>query len=90
MWLESRKNPVPRGGFLAKIDERLIAAQDKDYPFDKCIVSNEGLGTMGDPIVKLYGTSLVKFCCKGCIKSFEKRPENFLAKLHEARMKKEG
>lgn len=71
--------------FLAKIDEKLIAAQTKDYPLETCVVSNEGLDSMGEPVDKLYGVTLVRFCCKGCVKTFEKKPDGFLARIRAAR-----
>jgi len=77
-----KKDPAKQ---LARIDEALIAKQRESYPFKDCIVSNEGLEAMGRPIDRLYGTTLVRLCCKGCIKGFEKNPEMFLAKIRAAR-----
>jgi YHS domain-containing protein len=74
--------------FLAKIDAKLIEAQKADYPFETCVVSQEKLGSMGEPVDKLYGTTLVRFCCKGCIKTFEKEPDGFLATIRGARAEK--
>ena len=79
-----KKDPAKH---MALIDEALIAKQRESYPFKKCIVSDEGLEAMGRPIDRLYGTTLVRFCCKGCIKDFEKNPQKVLAKIHEARAK---
>ena len=73
--------------FLAKIDAAMMAKQLESYPFETCIVSGEGLDVMGEPIDRMYGTTLVRFCCKGCIKEFEKDPAPFLAKIHDARAK---
>ena len=79
-----KKDPAKH---LATINEAMIAKQRESYPFKNCIVSDEGLEAMGRPIDRLYGTTLVRMCCKGCIKGFEKNPEKFLAKIHEARAK---
>lgn len=63
--------------YLAKVDTALIAAQIASYPTKACPVSGEALGSMGDPIDRLYGTKLVRLCCKGCIKSYDKDPAKF-------------
>jgi len=73
------------GKYMARIDEAMIAKQRESYPFQTCVVSGEALDSMGKPIDRLYGTTLVRMCCKGCIKEFEKSPEKFLTRIHEAR-----
>lgn len=70
---------------MAKIDEAYIKAQVATYPLKKCVVSNEALGGMGEPVDKLYGTTLVRFCCNSCVKSFEKDPDTYLKEIAEAR-----
>lgn len=51
------------------------------YPLDTCSVSGEKLGDMGDPVVKIHEGREVKFCCKGCIKKFDKDPAKYLAEV---------
>ena len=53
------------------------------YTSDICIVTDNKLGSMGDPIVKVYGNQEVKFCCRPCVKEFEDDQERFLAKLRK-------
>ena len=53
----------------------------KPYPFDYCVVMDSKLGSMGDPVTKVYNGQEVKFCCAPCIKKFDKNPEKYLAKL---------
>lgn len=72
---------------MAKLDEAYIKAQRDSYPTKKCVVSGEELGGMGEPVEKLYGTTLVRFCCKSCIKSFEKDGDKFMKELADARAK---
>lgn len=48
------------------------AASATPYPFDTCIVSGEPLGSMGGAIVHVHEGREVKFCCKGCVKTFKK------------------
>jgi YHS domain-containing protein len=41
------------------------------YPLDVCPVTGKKLGSMGDPVVKLYDGREVRFCCPACPKKFE-------------------
>ena len=62
---------------MAKVDKALIESQLASYPSKTCPVSKEELGKDGEPVNYLYGTKLVRFCCKDCIKSFEKEPAKY-------------
>ncbi|MFT6242885.1 MAG: hypothetical protein ACJAQT_004997 [Akkermansiaceae bacterium] len=53
----------------------------KAYPSDKCIVTDNKLGSMGDPITIVHKRQEVKFCCKPCVAKFQADPEKYLAKL---------
>lgn len=79
---EFQKDP---GKYMAQVDEGLIRAQRATYPLDKCIVSGESLSSMGEPVDVLYGTKLVRFCCKKCVPEFQKKPAEYLAKIDAAR-----
>ena len=57
------------------------APKPKPYPLKVCIVTDNELGSMGKPITKVYGDQEVKFCCKPCVKKFEKEPQKYLKKL---------
>lgn len=59
-------------------------AKAKPYPFDTCIVSGEKLDGMGVPATVVKDGQEVKFCCKGCIRTFEKDPAPFMKKIAEA------
>ncbi len=69
---------------LAKVDAAWIEAGKKDYPLESCPVSGEKLGSMGTPVDYLYGTRLVRLCCKGCVKEINKEPAAVLAKIDAA------
>ncbi|MEI6713440.1 MAG: TRASH domain-containing protein [Verrucomicrobiota bacterium] len=62
----------------------LKAADTAPYPLTTCVVSGEKLGTMGKPYVYNHEGREVQFCCKSCVKDFNKNPKQFLAKLDEA------
>jgi hypothetical protein len=54
----------------------------KAYPLDVCIVSDEELGSMGDPVVFVHNGQQIKVCCDDCKPAFEKDPAKYLAKLN--------
>jgi len=58
-------------------------AKTKPYPLSTCIVTNEALDSMGGAIVKVHDGQEVKFCCKGCVKSFDKDPAKYITKMQE-------
>ena len=42
------------------------------YPLGTCAWAGKKLGTMGDPVVKVFEGREVRFCCDGCTPKFEK------------------
>jgi len=71
--------------YLASIDQKMIAQQLPFYPLETCVVSGEKLGgKMGAAVDIIYKNRLVRFCCKGCKKTFHKNPEKALAKIDKA------
>ena len=56
----------------------------KPYPLDVCIVSDNELGSMGDPVPYNHQGQQIKFCCKPRIKKFKANPDKYLAKLKHA------
>ena len=59
------------------------------YPLKTCVVAGGKLGSMGKPVAYVYKQAgqpdrTVMFCCKGCIRKFEKEPAKYLAKLDAA------
>lgn len=53
----------------------------KPYPLDTCIVTDNKLGSMGDPVTIVHENQEIKLCCKACEKKFKKEPEKYLKKL---------
>jgi YHS domain-containing protein len=68
------------------------AADIAAYPIDYCVVTGQKLGSMGTPIDYMHEGRLVRFCCGGCIGTFQANPEKYLAVLdqHQAAQKTEG
>jgi len=55
----------------------------KPYPKDVCIVSDNKLGSMGRVVTKTHENQEVKFCCKPCVKKFDKDPQKYISKLEK-------
>lgn len=69
--------------YFKKIDAQIVEQQKAHYPTDMCIVMGQKLEP-GKTVEYLHNNRLILFCCKGCVESFKKEPEKFLAKLDEA------
>jgi YHS domain-containing protein len=79
------KFEADKATYFAKIDEKLIKQQKPYYPLDTCVVMGDSLAESEDTAVdQVYGNRLVRFCCKMCIKEFDKDPKKFVQKLDEA------
>ena len=84
--LSAADTPAPTEAPKAQIaktpeEKAKVAEQVKTYPLTTCLVSGDQLGGMGETVDCLYQGKLVRFCCKGCIKSFNKNPDKYLPKL---------
>lgn len=81
---------------IATIPFALVSCSDKEsgggsdndstasagkYPIDTCVVSDEKLGSMGEPVEVVHKGTTVKFCCDSCIPEFNKDPDTYIAKL---------
>ena len=59
----------------------------KAYTLKTCVVSGDKLGEMGDPFVYSYKGREIKFCCKGCLKDFNKDPDKYIKLIEEGEAK---
>lgn len=85
---------VLAAGVSASASDTKTAPAAAAYPLKVCVVSGEELegGDMGGPIDYFFKEKgkpdrLVRFCCKHCIKDFEKDPAKYLKKLDQAQAK---
>lgn len=70
--------------FIAGITTAQAAPQKtKPYPKDVCIVSDNKLGSMGRVITKTHENQEVKFCCKPCVKKFDKDPKKYISNMEK-------
>ena len=55
----------------------------KPPPLDNCIVSENKLGSMGEPAKIVHEGQVIRFCCKPCIKKFKRNPAKYLVRLKQ-------
>lgn len=67
---------------VKKLDAAIVAAQSAQYPLKTCPISNKPLDAKAEPIV-LEGT-LVKLCCKQCVKKAEAKSAEIAGKVEAA------
>ena len=70
--------------YLKTLDEAIIKAGNEKYPTEKCLVSDEPLGSMGETIDVIVAGRLVKICCAGCKTKLNRDPAKYLALLDAA------
>ena len=70
---------------VEKVDAAIIAAQKPDYPMETCPVTGAKLGSMGEPVDRVVGGTLVRLCCPGCDAQLAANPAKVLQKLDEAK-----
>ncbi|HLH53000.1 MAG TPA: YHS domain-containing protein [Verrucomicrobiae bacterium] len=75
------------GPLLALAGDQKPEPKLKPYTLNKCIVSGDKLGEMGEPFVYKYQGREIKFCCKGCLKDFNKEPAKYIKKIEQAEAK---
>jgi YHS domain-containing protein len=69
--------------FVSAADQK-TETKLKPYTLKTCVVSGDKLGEMGDAYVYKYQDREIKFCCKGCLKDFNKEPAKYIKKIEEA------
>jgi hypothetical protein len=80
-------------GKAPQTESEVIAKARANYPLKTCLVSDEGLGSMGDAVAYVHRVAgqperVVFFCCEGCIDDFKADPAKYLKKVDDAAKKK--
>ncbi len=75
-------------GILAKIDAAAKKKALAKYPAKNCPISGKKLGGMGKAYEVMHGNHLVLLCCKGCVKKFQARANEIVAKLYAKKARK--
>jgi hypothetical protein len=68
--------------YAKKLDAAIVAAQSPHYPLKTCPISGKAIDAKAEPIV-LEGT-LVKLCCKQCVKKAEAKAAEIAGKVEAA------
>ena len=81
----------------AKTDAAWLAKARADFPMTTCSVSGDKFegGDMGKPQEFIYKETgkpdqFVRFCCKDCVKDFQKEPAKYLKTITDADAKKDA
>lgn len=79
----TKKSGKEKGKRGAKKDDKSAKADKglQAYPLDICIVTDNKLGSMGDPMAFSHADHEIKVCCEPCEKKFKKDPEKYLSKI---------
>lgn len=83
----TKKATANPGAMAQKVRDAAYKAQLATYPLQTCLVSGEKLGDDSKSV--MFGTALVRFCCKDCVAKFEENPTKYLEQLHAAAKKAE-
>ena len=59
-------------------------AKPKPYPLKTCLVTGDGLDDMDERVSVVYEGQTFEFCCKPCVKKFNKNPRKYLKALEKA------
>ena len=73
-------------------ESEIISRARASYPLKTCLVSDEGLGSMGEAVAYVHkqpgkADRVVFFCCEGCIDDFKADPAKYLKKVDDAAKK---
>lgn len=72
-------DPVGKNSSVATAPSK--PASPIPYPLKTCLVSGEGLDSMDERVSTVYEGQVFEFCCKPCLKKFNKDPEKYQAML---------
>lgn len=73
--------PLPSPATVTKPAEKKIVQKAKPYPLKTCLVTGDGLDDMDERVSLVYKGQTFEFCCKPCIKKFNKNPEKYVKEL---------
>ncbi len=76
--------------YAAKKEAAIVKAQAANYPLEVCAVSGKPLGSMGEPISLVVDNTLIKLCCKGCVKKATANKTDITAKIQTAAFAKQS
>lgn len=83
---EESRTDTPKDSDKAKKEDKDKSDDEKvkPYPLKTCLVTDNDLKSMGDPVTIVHDGQEIKFCCAPCEKKFLKDPAKYLEKLSKA------
>lgn len=57
----------------------------KPYPLKTCLVTGDDLDEMDERVSTVHDGQVFEFCCKPCLKKFQKSPGKYARALEKAR-----
>lgn len=57
------------------------APKPKPYPIQTCLVTGDGLDDMDERVTTVHEGQTFEFCCKPCLKKFNKNPGKYVKAL---------
>lgn len=72
-------DPVGKNSSVAETQPKSTAP--RPYPLKTCLVSGEDLDSMDERVSTVYQGQVFEFCCKPCLKKFNKEPAKYQAML---------
>ena len=67
----------------AKISQDNGKDDGSPYTLETCPVSGNSLAEVDKPFTHKYDGQQVQFCCKDCVKAFDKDPDKYMKNVHE-------
>lgn len=75
-------DPVGKNSSVAA-ETKPKSTTPRPYPLKTCLVSGEDLDSMDERVSTVYQGQVFEFCCKPCLKKFNKEPAKYQAMLPE-------
>ena len=81
------KAPDTTQAAATKTTSKKVAKKEasKPYPLKTCLVTGDGLDEMDERVSIVYEGQTFEFCCKPCLKKFNKNPGTFVKELAKAK-----
>lgn len=77
--------PAPAGAAPAMpVAAKKVAPKPKPYPLETCLVTGDDLDEMDERVSTVYDSQVFEFCCKPCLKKFNRNPGKYVKALAKA------
>jgi YHS domain-containing protein len=80
---ETAEAPAAKKGSSRHVAKK--EPKPKAYPLKTCLVTGDGLDEMDEKVSTVYNGQTFEFCCKPCLKKFNKNPEKYVKALEKAK-----